>query len=207
MRRGAVAALALLTATGCVAVGGRSRAFDPDRLGADPGWIAAVSTPLVRQAGAQDCGAAALAMVAGRWQVALPEHDAGPSAAPAPTALPGARLGDLRDQARAGGLRAFALAGDRQTLLHELGLGRPVLVGLLIPVDLGRSRSHYEVVVAAQPVQDQFVTLDPASGWRVRTWTALDAEWLPAGRPALVVTGVAAVGSTPAPPGATVRPP
>ncbi|MBK9519740.1 MAG: hypothetical protein IPO09_20925 [Anaeromyxobacter sp.] len=186
--RSTAAALALLCATGCASFGGRSRAFDPARLAAEPGWLTAAPTPLVRQAGEQDCGAAALAMVAGRWAVA----PAALASAPAPEAPPqAARLGDLRDQARALGLTAFAVAADRDTLLHELRASRPIIVGLHVPVSLGKARRHYEVVVAAHPDRGRFVTLDPAIGWRIRDWTELDAEWLPAGRPALVVVGVA----------------
>ena len=47
--------------------------------------------------------------------------------------------------------------------------------------------SHYEVVVAARG--DEIVTLDPAAGWRVRSWKAFDAEWRLAAYPALVVLG------------------
>lgn len=188
MGRAAAAALLLAGATGCVSPGGRSRTFEAARLASDPGWITAAPTPLVRQVGAQDCGAASLAMVAGRWQVDLSlEGAAAALPAPGPT---GARLGDLRDAARASRLQAFAIAGDRETLVHELQAGRPVIVGLHLPAGPRRALSHYEVLVAVHPAADRFVTLDPASGWRVRSWGDLDAEWLPAGRPALVVVGV-----------------
>ncbi len=186
--RATATALALAGLTACASTGGRSRTFEAHRLTADAGWILAAPTPTVRQEGAMDCGAATLAMVAGRWQVPLSLEAA---AAALPRAAPqGTRLGDLRDVARAHGLRAFAIAGDRETLLHELGAGRPVIVGLHILVGPRRARSHYEVLVAAHPAGDRFVTLDPASGWRVRSWADLEAEWLPAGHPALVVVGL-----------------
>jgi ABC-type bacteriocin/lantibiotic exporter with double-glycine peptidase domain len=187
--RAAAAALALLGATGCASMGGRSRTFDETRLNPAEGWLVAANTPAVSQQDGRDCGAAALAMVAGRWRVPLTLEEA--TAALPAAATDGARLGDLRDVAQAHGLSAFAVAGDRATLLHELGAGRPVIVGLLIPAAPGRARSHYEVMVAVHPVDDRFVTIDPASGWRVRSWPDLDAEWLPAGRPALVVVGAA----------------
>jgi ABC-type bacteriocin/lantibiotic exporter with double-glycine peptidase domain len=186
--RAALAALLLVGATGCASFGGRSQPFDATRLDAGGGWIVAAGTPVVRQAGSQDCGAACLAMVAGRWRARLSLEEA---TAALPTAAPGTSLGALRDLARARGLTAFAVDGDRDLLLHELGAGRPVVVGLLVPVGLGRAKRHYEVAVAAHPVEDRFVTVDPASGWRVRSWTDLDAEWLPAGRPTLVVIGTA----------------
>jgi ABC-type bacteriocin/lantibiotic exporter with double-glycine peptidase domain len=185
--RAAAAALVLLGATGCASIGGRSHAFDAARLGVDGGWIVAGRTPLVRQAGPQDCGAACLAMVAGRWKAALSLEQA---SAALPAEANGASLGELRDLARARGLTAFAVAGDRDTLLHELRAGRPVIVGLHVPIGFGRAKRHYEVAVAANPDDDRFVTLDPSRGWRVRQWRDLDAEWLPAGRPALVVIGV-----------------
>ncbi len=193
--RAAVAALTLVGVTGCVSLGGRSRTFETARLAEEPGWIVAAPTPVVRQAGTVDCGAAALAMVAGRWGVNLSLEGAA-AALPAP-APKGARLGDLRDAARLHGLQAFAIAGDRDTLVHELRAGRPVIVGLHIQAGIRRALSHYEVMVAVHPAADRFVTLDPASGWRVRSWTDLDAEWLPAGRPALVVVGVGKAPSAP----------
>jgi len=36
---------------------------------------------------------------------------------------------------------------------------------------------------------DRFVTIDPAHGWRARSFADLDAEWSPAGRATLVVLG------------------
>jgi len=194
--RMAAAALALAGLTACASSGGRSRTFDATRLDADPGWVVAAPTPAVRQEGAVDCGAATLAMVAGRWQVPL-SLEAATAALPR-AATQGTRLGDLRDAARAHGLQAFAIAGDRETLVHELTAGRPVIVGLRIPAGRRKALHHYEVVVAVHPAGDRFVTLDPASGWRVRGWADLEAEWLPAGRPALVVIGR---GGSPSPPG------
>ena len=191
--RAAAAALALVVGlaglAGCVSFGGRSRAFDSTRLTTDPGWIAAVPTPAVRQEGSQDCGAASLAMVAARWRVDLSLEEA--VAALPDGATRGARLGDLRDVARAHRLRAFAIAGDRDTLVHELRAGRPVILGLLLRHGPRRALSHYEVIVAVHAVDGRFVTIDPATGSRVRSWADLDAEWLPAGRPTLVVVGAA----------------
>ena len=184
------ATLAALGAlAGCVSYRGGARSLDPTQLATEPGWIVAAPTPELRQARAHDCGAASLAMIAGRWHVAL-SVDQAVAALPAP-APRGARLGDLRDLARAHGLWAFAIAGDRDTLVHELRAGRPVMVGLLLPYGQKRALSHYEVIVAVHPVRDQFVTIDPATGWRSRSWADLDAEWRPAGRPTLVVLGPA----------------
>ncbi len=182
----------LVGASGCVSLGGSSRPLDASRLASEPGWIVAAHTPEVRQRGAEDCGAAALAMLAGRWRVPL-SIDAVAAALPA-QAEGAARLGDLRDVARANGLTAFAITGDRDTILRELRAGRSAILGLLIPA--GRSRrSHFEVIVAAHEADEQYVTIDPAAGWRVRSWVDLDAEWSAAGRPMLVVVGASAGGS------------
>lgn len=86
-------------------------------------------------------------------------------------------------------MTAFSVAGDRALLVHELAAGRPVIVGLLVPDGGGRARSHYEVVVAVRAESDEFVTLDPARGWRTRSWAVLDAAWRPARYPALIVLG------------------
>lgn len=187
-RRAALIALvALTTAASCVRYTGGARALDPARLTAEPGWLVVEATPRLAQQRADDCGAAALAMVFSRWRVPL-------SVAAAVAALPapgpqGARLGDLRALARARGLVAFALAGDRATLIHEVTRGRPSVIGLRLRYGARRVLHHYEVVIAIHPERGQVATLDPARGWRVRSWAALEDEWRPAGWPMLIVLG------------------
>ncbi|MBS1122935.1 MAG: hypothetical protein H6Q90_5163 [Deltaproteobacteria bacterium] len=188
MTRRAASIVALLVGvSGCIAYSGGAQRVDPARITSASGWILAAPTPELRQRGPRDCGAASLAMIAGRWHVRL-SVDAAVAALPAATSH-GARLGELRDAARAHGLTAFAIAGDRDTLVHELRAGRPVIVGLLLPYGPKQALSHYEVIVAVHPADGRFVTIDPASGWRARSWAELDAEWGPAGRPTLVVLG------------------
>jgi ABC-type bacteriocin/lantibiotic exporter with double-glycine peptidase domain len=194
VRTAALAVLVALAAAGtaCTRYSGGARTVDPARLVTEPGWIVAAWTPTLRQEQARDCGAAALAMVAGRWGVPL-------TADGARTALPevpgGARLLDMRDLARKQGLEAYAFGGDRETLLHELRAKRPVIVGLWLPYKGGKMlRSHYAVIVAAREVAGdrlEVVAIDPARGWRLYSWAALDAEWKPGGRPTLVVLGPA----------------
>jgi ABC-type bacteriocin/lantibiotic exporter with double-glycine peptidase domain len=173
----------------CYSYSGGSRPIDPARVTIDDGWVVASPTPVFRQREAIDCGPTALAMIAARWRVRL-------TVAEAVAALPkpppeGSSMGELRDLARQRGLSAFALAADRETILHELRAGRPVLVGLFAPY--GKYvQSHYEVVMALRPSDGQVATIDPARGWRTRSWKDLDAEWQPAGRPALVVLGPSA---------------
>lgn len=184
-----VALAAAVMATACAHYSGGARPIQPDQIAHQPGWITAAPTPTVRQRGLADCGLAALAMVAGRWHVAMTIDDVRRSVrAPTPR---GVALGDLRTAARAHGLLAFAVSGDEAMLEHEVRAGRPVIVGLLRPYGRDRATSHFEVVVALRAADGdhQVVTIDPAGGWMIRTWADLDAEWRPAGRPALVVLG------------------
>ncbi len=180
---GRAVAVLVLIASGCATYAGGARPIDPSRMSTEAGWVNAAPTPDIRQRTLLDCGPAALAMVAGRWQVHIAIDDPA-IAAPAKN---GVRLGDLRSAARAHGLIAFAITADQATLDHELRAGRPILVGLLRPYSRTEAVSHYEVVVAKRG--DEIVTLDPAAGWRVRTWASFDAEWRAAKYPALVVLG------------------
>ena len=181
--RARVIALAVLVAGGCATYAGGGRPIDPARVTNEPGWITASRTPEIRQRSRLDCGAAALAMVAGRWNVHIELDDP----AIARPSEHGIRLGDLRSAAHAHGLLAYAIKADLATLEHELRAARPVIVGLLRPYARSKATSHYEVVIAIRG--DEIVTLDPSAGWRVRSWASLEAEWRPAAYPALVVLG------------------
>lgn len=180
---GVIVALAL---TACLPTyRGDSRRVAAARLRSDDAWLLA-ETPAVKQRTDMDCGAAALAMVVSRWR---PELDRARIARAVPVVNDGFRMGDLRDVARAAGLRAFALVGDRDLLRYELERGRPVLIGLHRPYR-DRVRAHYEVVIGVHP-DGSVATIDPGDAqWHVRTWRGLMAEWDSAGRPALVVLGV-----------------
>lgn len=189
MRRTTSAAFALalaLAAGACLPTyQGQSRAVAPAQLRADRAWLL-VDAPPVRQRADVDCGAAALAMVVARWR---PELDHARIARSVRVVDDGFRLGDLRDVARAAGLRAFAVQGDRALLRYELERGRPVMIGLHRPYG-DRARAHYEVVIGVHP-DGRVATIDPADAkWHVRPWKGLEAEWDSAGRPALVVVGV-----------------
>ena len=129
-------------------------------------------------------------MVANSWNVSLSVQAA--VAALPPPSNQGVRLDALRDIARDSGLQAYAIVGDRDTLVHELSNGRPVVIGLFLPFGKKYLLSHYEVVVGVRTGNEQFATIDPGSagnGMRVRTWAALESEWKPAGFPTLVVVG------------------
>jgi ABC-type bacteriocin/lantibiotic exporter with double-glycine peptidase domain len=182
----AALALTLLGLTACqLSYTGGAHAVRPSELGAD--WYRAAATPVVRQRQETDCGLAALAMVAGawgrQWSVAELNQQLPPNQR-------GVRLGALRDLARARGLDAYAIEGTPRDLEHELSLGRPVLLGLLLPYDQGHNASHYEVAIAIHPRDGTVVTIDPASGdWRQRSRKVLDLEWKSAGFATLVVVG------------------
>ncbi len=179
-----VAAATLFALSACTRYGQGARPIDPGLLATEPGWIVAAPTPEIRQRSQLQCGQAALAMVAGRWLVAMTLDDALAVAPPTHDLA----VSDLNVAARASGLEAYSVADDPDILEFELRAHRPVIVGLMRRVG-GRTLRHYEVVVALRPSTRQVVTIDPAGGWRVRHVEELDAEWSAAGRVALVVVG------------------
>jgi ABC-type bacteriocin/lantibiotic exporter with double-glycine peptidase domain len=104
----------------------------------------------------------------------------------ATTSPRGIEAAHLRTAANQLGLRAFLVEGTLRDLEHELAKGRPVIVGLVKPH--GRqARSHYEVVVAANPARRRIVTLDPGAGWRENSYEGFAREWIAAHRTTLVV--------------------
>jgi ABC-type bacteriocin/lantibiotic exporter with double-glycine peptidase domain len=151
---------------------------------AEPGWIVAAPVPEIRQRTQLDCGAAALAMVAGRWFVSVTIDDV---LAATPVAL-GVNVDALYNAARALGLDAAPVANDRDILEFEVRAHRPVVIELMSRFG-AQTRRHFEVVVAVRPSTREVATIDPARGWRVRHLDELDAEWQPSGRSALVVVG------------------
>ncbi|HEY1552538.1 MAG TPA: cysteine peptidase family C39 domain-containing protein [Kofleriaceae bacterium] len=188
MRAAAIAVLAVL-ATACVQLPytGGARPVAPAQMQLDDHWLKAAPTPVVRQQQETDCGLAALAMIAGAWGRSW---NVGELTSVMPPGREGVRLGVLRDYARSHQLDAFAIAASAHDLEHELGAGRPVLLGLMLPFDRGHNQSHYEVAIAMNPATGTVITIDPASGrWMKRSRAVLDAEWKAAGYAALVVTG------------------
>jgi ABC-type bacteriocin/lantibiotic exporter with double-glycine peptidase domain len=188
MRAAAIAVLAVL-ATACVQLPytGGARPVEPAQMQLDDHWLKAAPTPVVRQQQETDCGLAALAMIAGAWGRSW---DVGELNREMPPGREGVRLGVLRDYARSHQLDAYAIAASPHDLEHELGAGRPVLLGLMLPFDRGHNQSHYEVAIAMDPATGTVITIDPATGhWMKRTRAVLDAEWKAAGYPALVVVG------------------
>lgn len=171
--------LAAALVTGCY----RGSAVDaaPDVLARDPNWIR-VDLPEVRQTGATDCGAAALASVLEYWgrpaSLTAVKH--------AVDTTHGASAGDLERFARANGLSAYVFYADVSDLEHELRAGRPVIVGMIKPYSRDRGFSHYEVVTGYEPVRKRILTFDPARGPRMNDLAGFLAEWQPAKRVALV---------------------
>jgi ATP-binding cassette subfamily B protein RaxB len=191
-----LAALALLAAPGCSVRLKYTGGAKPVETAEVDGWLRAAPTPVVRQRAQRDCGLAALAMVAGAWGMSWTVDDL---AREVTATERGVRLGALRDLARARGLEAYAIRGAQADLERELAQGRPVLLGLVLPFQLDRALGHYEVAVALDPRDGSVVTLDPATGRRLRrTRQVLEAEWEPAGRATLVVVGPKAAIRSPA---------
>jgi len=166
---------------------GGARPVEPAQMQLDDHWLRAAPTPVVRQQQETDCGLAALAMVAGTWGR---NWSVGELARAMPPGKDGVKLGALRDYARTHELDAFAIAATPRDLARELGAGRPVLLGLMLPFDRGHNRSHYEVAIALDPATGNVITIDPASGrWMTRSRAVLDVEWKAAQYAALVVVG------------------
>jgi len=166
---------------------GTARSVSPAELRSQPGWVMVSGVPDVRQEALRDCGPAALSMVLQRWGV--PDS----SRAQLEKALPpgdpnGAAAGDLRDLARRRGLRAFLISGRVEDLIHEVGAGRPVLVGLIQRYG-NQALSHYEVVVGYNPVTRRLLLHDPGHGPREDGFDGFGQEWKPTGNLTLVVTG------------------
>jgi hypothetical protein len=182
------ALIALIALAGCsarLAYTGGARPAPPGEL--DTAWLRAAPTPVVRQRTQNDCGLAALAMVAGAWGRRWSVDEL---AREVRATERGVKLGALRDLARARGLEAYAIRGAHDDLRRELAQGRPVVLGLVLPFELHRALGHYEVAVALDPRDGAVITLDPATGRRLRrTREVLEAEWEPAGRATLVIVG------------------
>ena len=139
-----------------------------------------------RQQSENDCGAAALSIMLGRWGIAA--HPADILSALPGNPGEGIPAGDLRDFARARGLGAFVIRGEVRDLENELALQHPVLVGLILRQG-DRGLPHYEVVAGINPGARRLFMLDPARGPREDGYDGFLAEWEQSGRVTLVVTG------------------
>lgn len=162
-----------------------SRAATPPVLSAADGWTRVTDVPLVRQRERADCGVAALTMVLARWQPTVSEPQVRAWLGPIDP-QEGAAAARLRAVARQRGYSSFIVEGGLGDLEHELGLGRPVLLGVLRVV-AGRGFPHYEVVVALNRRTGRIVTADPAEGWHEQDLPTFEARWRASRHLALMV--------------------
>lgn len=181
MMRFSIAWVTLLL-TACSAYTGSATTLAPHALREEPGWISVTGIEPQRQRDQNDCGPTALSMVLDYWQ---PERASEPL-----TTLPADRqasAGELRDAARARGLKAFVVEGDPDDLVHELEAGRPVIVGTAKrTVDAG-AVTHFEVVVGMHRSSKRIASYDPALGVRQNSFMGFLTEWESTGRVLLVI--------------------
>jgi len=177
---------------------GTARDVSPGQLRAEAGWTIVTGVREVRQSSTDDCGIAALSMVLQRWGAPssspdelkreLARDDGSDSSGGHADGDEGVAAGALRDLARRRGLRVFLIRGRIDDLVHELGAGRPVLVGLRQSYS-DRTLSHYEVVVGINARSRRLLLFDPGHGPREDGFDGFAAEWNPTGSLAIVVTG------------------
>jgi predicted double-glycine peptidase len=175
-----------LLLTACSAYTGGATTLAPQQMRDEPGWISVPGVKPLRQKDQNDCGPTALAMVLNYWQ---PERASEPLAA-----LPRDRqvsAGELRDAARARGLKAFVVEGEPDDLVHELEKGRPVIVGTAKRT-VKDAVTHFEVVVGMHRSSKRVATYDPALGIRQNSFMGFLTEWETTGRVLLVIMPEAA---------------
>jgi ABC-type bacteriocin/lantibiotic exporter with double-glycine peptidase domain len=182
--RGAALACALLAA-GCYTGGERDvSTAQAAQAAQDPAWRVVAGVPFVAQKSSDDCGAAAMAMVLGRFGFRVTVDEA---VARRPPTDGGVTAGALRDLAREKGLEAFVVSGTFADLFGEIARGRPVLVGLAKPITGGRARAHYEVVIGINRAAGLIWSLDPGHGLRENTFEGFAREWVPTRQVAIIV--------------------
>ena len=181
-RAGSIAIPLALVLTGCYH--GSARTASRAELAREGGWVLVGDLHLVRQTADRDCGAAALAMMLEHWTIHVPPDEILRAAAVAPGH--GITAGALRDFARQKGLQAYLVKGELTDLTNEVGLNRPVLVGLVQRYG-DKALSHYEIVGGINPRTRRVLLFDPAHGLREDGFEGFSAEWDAAGRPTLVI--------------------
>lgn len=176
-------ALSLLAGAGC-SYFGEATPFDPQEFESTPGWVAVRTVPVVFQEEMTDCGAASLAMVLSHWKLGTTLEEVARKCPMIPEK--GIRAKDLRDYARGCGLKSYLIHGCWEDLQKEIGLGRPLIVGLVKP-DGNAIITHYEVVTAVHPESESIVTIDPSRGFCKISRSSFCKEWEPAGYLTLVI--------------------
>jgi ABC-type bacteriocin/lantibiotic exporter with double-glycine peptidase domain len=182
LRRTLFALVVVTTLAGCYH--GSARTVSIGEIGRERGWVVVNSPRLIRQTAERDCGAAALAMMLHHWSVPASVDEILRAVHIEPGR--GISLGVLREIARQKGLAAFVIKGELADLISEVGLNRPVLVGLVQRVG-GRALSHYAVVAGINQTTRHVLLLDPARGLREDSFNGFATEWDRAGRPTLVI--------------------
>jgi predicted double-glycine peptidase len=185
-----VLTLAFASGLGCASYQGSAQDVSHAALESQAGWQRIDSVPLVRQKGAKDCGAAALSSVLRFWdpvpgQRALERESIDAALRTDPTTGLSAR--ELRDYARSRGFFAYVVQGSFEDLVHEVELGRPVIVGVHKPLSSGKALAHYEVFIGYHPEKQVVLTLDPAHGYRQNALDGFMREWKQTGQVTLVV--------------------
>ena len=174
-RRGELSLIAVAgLSLGCAAYRGTATEAQPSVVAREGAWMMVPRFPLVFQADNDDCGAAALAAVMRFWG-----YPASPQSIEAALGRKDNRLraGDMETYARNAGLRSYVFFGTMKDIVHELGQGRPVIVGLGKKFEEKKAISHYEVVVGYEPTKKQLLLLDPGRGWQIDSLDGFAKEW------------------------------
>ncbi|HEY0713959.1 MAG TPA: cysteine peptidase family C39 domain-containing protein, partial [Polyangia bacterium] len=170
-----VAVLGVLLGLGACASGPPRRGTPAPGMVAAPGWATVSGLTFVPQEGRADCGAAALAMLLGRWGSDTSAEAMRTRTGPIDD-REGLKAGRLRAIARAEGLNAFIISGTFEDLAHEVERGHPVVVGVLRAVGR-RGYPHYVVVTGVNRERRRLLTADPAEGWKEQTFEDFESRW------------------------------
>jgi ABC-type bacteriocin/lantibiotic exporter with double-glycine peptidase domain len=179
--RHAVALLAVLLLNGCL-YRGAAVAVDEQQMHSDPG-LRRIDVPLVRQDGAQDCGAAAVAALLAFWDDPVTQAEIR-RATRVPAGEPIA-AGALQKYLSERGYENFLVTGTLSDLRREIATGRPAIVGMLKPYAGKKYLAHYEVVTAVSP--KHVYTMNPARSFERYPIQGFEREWRGAKRLTLFV--------------------
>jgi ABC-type bacteriocin/lantibiotic exporter with double-glycine peptidase domain len=151
-----------------------------------------IDVPVVRQGGADECGAVCAQMVARTWL----GEEAGRCARVGVTVNPGrgSRADDIVTGLRDAGLETFLQVGTLDQVERHLERGRPMIAGLVQAYRGGVRRTHYVVVAGADPEHGILAVVDPARGWRRYPYDGFQAEWEGSGY--VLIVAAAATGDT-----------
>ncbi len=133
-----------------------------------------------RQTQANTCALACIEAVLEYWDIRATGEEIREKLGETPEE--GYTLGQLRDLARAYGLKAYIVKGDISFLKHHTGLGRPVIV------TLKRYNTNHSVIVLEAEPDGPIIAMDPAPGGLVRiSGPVFLRQWEELNKPALLV--------------------